>query len=105
MNIKFKKHTAYKGKLKHCETMYIPEAYLVPSQTSTMKVFCENSYQLKVSNYFRKKNSMVDDRLDSKYTSAVFGKLLAPDRRRTYPLFTNQNLIFLTLQTMYSHVG
>ena len=100
MNIKFKKHAACKGKLKNCETI----VYLEPSQTSTTEVFCQNSYPLKVTNYFRKKIPMVDDRLDSKYIYA-FGKLSASDGRSTYLLFTNQNLIFLVLQTMYPHVG
>ena len=31
------------------------EAYLESSLTSTMKLFCENSYRLKVVNNFRKK--------------------------------------------------
>ena len=31
------------------------EEYLVPSQTSKMEPICENSEQLKVINYFRKK--------------------------------------------------
>ena len=32
-----------------------PEAYLERSRTSMMELFCENSQQLKVVNYFGKK--------------------------------------------------
>ena len=36
------------------------QAYLEPSQTSTMELFCENSQRLKAVNYFPKKSGIVD---------------------------------------------
>ena len=44
-----------------------PHAYLEPSRTSTMKRFCE--YSSKSRKLFLQKISIVDVRLDSKYTS------------------------------------
>ena len=34
--------------------IHLPEAYLQPSRTFTMELFCENSERLKADNYFRK---------------------------------------------------
>ena len=42
--------TAKKKKME----IHLPEAYLQPSRTFTMELFCENSERLKADNYFRK---------------------------------------------------
>ena len=47
------------------------EAYSKPTRTSTMELFCENSYRLKAVKYFRKKSSIIDVRFSSEYGSAV----------------------------------
>ena len=47
------------------------EAYLEPSQTTTMKLFCENSQRLKAVDYFSKKSFVVEVPLGSKYASAL----------------------------------
>ena len=47
------------------------EAYLEPSRASMMELSWENSQQLKAVSYFRKKSSIVDVRLGSKYTSSI----------------------------------
>ena len=43
------------------------QRYLESSQTSTMKDFCGTRERLKANNYFRKKNSIADVRLGSRY--------------------------------------
>ena len=35
--------------------LQVSEVYLEPSQTSTMELFCENSWRLLAVNYFQKK--------------------------------------------------
>ena len=85
--------------------MTLSEAHLEPSQTSTMKLFCENSKQLSVVNYFRKKNSIVNVRLGSKYASDygkfVFQLLLIFlfEKRRFTPHKTEQHGVVIERRT------
>ena len=45
------------------------EAHLEPNQTSTMELFCENSWRLKTVDCFLQKDSIKNVRLGSKYSS------------------------------------
>ena len=47
------------------------EAYLEPSWTSTMELFCVNNQRLKAVSNFRKKSCIVDVRLSPKYASGI----------------------------------
>ena len=47
-----------------------PETYLEPSQKPTREHFCKNNSRLQALNYFcKKKGSIVDVRIGSKYSS------------------------------------
>ena len=55
------------------------EAYLEPSQISTMEGFCENSQMRKTVNYFPQKSFVVDVRLGSKYVSVFVFSYTKPN--------------------------
>ena len=46
-------------------SLLVPKVYLEPSRTSTMRLICKSRQRFLAINYFCKKNSIVDVRLDS----------------------------------------
>ena len=68
------------------------EVYLEPCRTSTMALFCENSWRLKAVYYFRKKSSIVLVQMGSKYAFARF--LFFPPYRNIFSYRCSRSFIF-----------
>ena len=63
------------------------EVYLEPCRTSTMALFCENSWRL---NYFRKKSSIVLVQMGSKFARFLF----FPPHRNIFSYRCSRSFIF-----------